>query len=399
MDNTIETPDRDEGSIWRRLRVPILNLPQQSIVDIAELGRGKEGVIPLWFGEGDLPTPAFICDAATRAMAEGHTFYTPVNGLPELRDEIGRYMSALYGTTVDPGRITITTGGMAAIMLSTMLLIGEGDNIVVVDPLWPNIRGIIQVMGGDVRPVLMRPGDRGWQLDLDLLTDACDGDTKAIFLISPSNPTGWIMSQAEQRELLEFCRRRGIWIIADEVYARITFAAPYAPSFLEIAEPDDRLLIINSFSKAWAMTGWRVGWLTHPPALYDTLGKMVLYTTSGVTTFAQRAAITALRDGQELVTEVRERCRTGRDIVCDALEGMPRARLPARPEGGLYVYFEVDGIDDSLDFCTETIKQTLVGMAPGSNFGPGSERFVRLCCFNSRDKLERAMERLKPVLS
>ncbi|MFQ5535319.1 MAG: pyridoxal phosphate-dependent aminotransferase [Sphingomonadales bacterium] len=386
------------GPIWRRLRAPVLNLPEQSIVDIAKLGRGRNDVIPLWFGEGDLQTPKFICDAASRAMAEGKTFYTQVNGVPEFREELSRYMSGLYGTPIDAGRITVTAGGMGAIMLCAQLLVDDGDNVVVVDPIWPNIRGIIQVMGGESRPVLKHCGHDGWSLDLDEVAAACDERTKAVFVNSPCNPTGWVMMREQQRELLEFCRARGIWVIADEVYARLAFDAPHAPSFLQIAEPDDRLLVINSFSKAWAMTGWRLGWLTHPPELFDTMGKLMLFTTSGATTFAQAGAITALRDGEEFVARVRERCRTGRDIVCAALEAMPRAQLLARPKGAMYVYFQVQGFEDSHAFCTEAIEKTGVGLAPGTNFGPGSEQFVRLCCFRAADQLAQAMSRLEAIL-
>lgn len=377
------------------MRERMRTLPAQNIADIAKLGLERSDIIALWFGEGDLPTPKFICDAASRAMAEGHTFYTHQNGIPELCGSLARYQSRLYGRDIGADRVTVTPGGMAAILLSVQMIMDAGDNVVTVDPVWPNIRGAIQLMGGDRRTVRMRLREDGWQLDLDELTALCDARTRAVFLASPGNPTGWIMPSEQQRALLDFCRARGIWIIADEVYARFHYARPVAPSFLEIAEPEDPVLVVNSFSKTWSMTGWRIGWLTHPPSCRHTLASLVQYNTSGTATFLQHAAVSAIEEGEDYVRGLVERSRRARDIVCDALGNLPRARLSTRPEGGLYVYLKVAGTTNSRDFCERLFERTGVGLAPGFAFD--DDDMVRICFAASPEVIAEAMERIRPA--
>jgi aspartate aminotransferase len=376
------------------MRERMRSLPVQNIADIARLGLERSDIIPLWFGEGDLPTPGFICDAASRAMADGHTFYTHQNGIPELCESLARYQSRLYRREIAADRVTVTPGGMAAILLSVQMIMDAGDNVVTVDPVWPNIRGAVQLMGGERRSVRMHLEEDGWHLDLDALAAQCDGRTKAVFLASPGNPTGWIMPAGQQQQLLDFCRARGIWIIADEVYARFHYEQPVAPSFLEIAEPEDPVLVVNSFSKAWSMTGWRIGWLTHPPSCRRTLANLVQYNTSGTATFLQHAAVTAIEEGEGYVRELVERSRRARDIVCDALGNLPRARLSTRPKGGLYVYLKVAGVADSRAFCEQVFRRTGVGLAPGFAFDDDDK--VRICFGASPEVIAEAMERIRP---
>lgn len=376
------------------MRAAMRNLPAQNIADIAKLGFGRDDIIPLWFGEGDLPTPQFICDAASQAMAAGHTFYTHQNGIPELCEALSRYQTRLFGRDIPPERITVTPGGMAAILLSVQMVMDAGDNIITIDPVWPNIRGAVQLMGGERRSLRMRLGETGWELDMEALRAACDGRTRAIFLASPGNPTGWIMPPDQQRELLAFCRERGIWIIADEVYVRFHYGQPVAPSFLQIAEPEDPVLVVNSFSKSWSMTGWRIGWLTHPPSCRRTQAMLVQYNTSGTATFLQHAAVTAIEEGEGYVESYRDRSRRGRDIVCDALGNLPRVRLASRPEGGLYVYMKVEGVSDSRAFCEKLFLDTGVGLAPGFAFD--DDDMVRICFGTDPDLIAEAMERIRP---
>ncbi len=379
------------------LRHTLAELPEQSIVDIAALARGRENVIALWYGEGDLPTPGFVKDAATRALDDGKTFYTPMNGTSELRQAIADYIDRIYGVELPLARITVTPSGMQAIFLAFSLVLDPGDEVVVASPSWPNIHGAVHLAGGRTRHVMMDRGENGWSLDLDRLADAAKG-AKAVFLASPNNPNGWIMSADQQIELLNLCRERGLWLVGDEVYGRLVFDHDPAPSLLSIAHDDDKLLIINSFSKAWSMTGWRLGWLTHPPALYALLGQMSLFAHSGTNAFVQHAAIAALEDGEDHIARVRDYCRRGRDVVCDALDGFSRARLPARPEAALYAFFEVDGVTNSLDYCKQLLLDTGVGLAPGSNFGPGLESFMRLSFCTDAQRLAEAMDRLAPAL-
>ncbi len=361
------------------IRAQIAGISLVNIANIAKQAFDKTSIIPLWFGEGDLPTPAFIGEAAAAGIRAGHTFYSHQNGIPELRETLSDYYGRIHGVIPGPERITVTSGGMPAIMLAVELLVDRGDNIVVIDPVWPNIGGIIQIAGGEVRSVRMDLTADGWQLDLDRVKAACDQRTKAIFYASPGNPTGAMLPLDMQAALLAFCREQGIWLLADEVYNRLMFGVPAAPSIVTIAEPEDRLLVINSFSKSWAMTGWRLGWLVHPPSIGPQLAMMTQYITSGTTTFLQDAAIAAIRDGEPFVAGMNRYCEAGMKTVCDALDTIPRVRLAKRPEAAMYVFFEIDGMPDSRAACLDILAQTSVGLAPGMFFGPGSESFYRIC--------------------
>ena len=380
------------------LRPAINALPDNRIGDIFRYGRDREGLIPLWFGEGDIPTPRFIIDAAYQGMLDGQVFYSNQRGLPELRSALSRYLQRTYGAAVGEDRIFAMTGGMGGIMLAAQSMIDPGDEMAVVAPVWPNIFATIKVMGGTPRPVQMTFGNQGWTLDLDRLFDACGPRTRAIFINTPNNPTGWIMPVEDMRRVLEFARERGLWIISDEVYNRLTYDAPRAPSFLDVIEPDDRVMIINTFSKNWAMTGWRLGWVVAPAFMGATYEKMVQFNTSGTPGFVQMGGVAALEQGEPFVEEIREMCRAGRDIVCDALEQLPRVRVE-RPSGAFYAFFAIDGLSDSFELAKRCVDEAAVGLAPGSAFGDGGEGYLRLCFASQRATLERAMERLTKVLA
>lgn len=385
-----------------KLRSKINELEESKIVEVWQLGLGRKGVIPLWVGESDIVTPAFIRRAAAQALEAGHTFYSYKRGEPELRAALGAYINRLHGTPQRPapvgeGRITVTSAGMNGLMLVMQCLIDPGDELVAVSPVWPNIFAAARIMGGAAKTVPLRLGDGGWTLDLDRLFDACGPRTKALFVNSPGNPTGWMIGPEEQRAILAFSRQRGIWVIADEVYDRFAYDRPAAPSFLSLAEPDDNLIVVNSFSKAWAMTGWRMGWLVTSPAFGETLGKTVEFNTSGTPPFLQHAGVVAIREGEPFVKEMVERCRAGRDLVHQALAAAPRVRM-VRPQASFYAFFRVEGIGDTVQFCKDVLLKTNVGLAPGEAFGPGGEGCIRLCFANSAERLSQAMERLLPVL-
>ena len=381
------------------IRPGIESLEGSLIRHVSDAHMGRDDLIPLWFGEPDLPTPDFIKAAANQALADDHVFYTQNRGIPPLLEVISEYATRLHDRPIGIDRLTITGSGMNAIMLSSQLLVDAGDNVLVVGPVWPNCRETVHVMGGEARVVAMTPdADGRWRLDLDELMDACDDRTVGIFVNSPGNPTGWMMEADEQRDLLERCRARGLYIIADEVYVRLAFDRERAPSFLDVAEPDDRLIVINSFSKSWSMTGWRLGWLTHPAALGDAFAKLNEYNLAAPTTFVQHAGITAVREGEDFVIEMVERYRRNRDLVFQRLAAMPRVRL-SRPEAAFYAFFSVDGVDDSVGLAHKLIEDTGVGLAPGRAFGPAGEGWLRLCFAAEADTLSRALDRLEPALS
>jgi aspartate/methionine/tyrosine aminotransferase len=368
------------------------------ITEVAMSAFGDPDVVPLWFGEGDLVTPDFVRQAAAAGLQAGETFYTWQRGIPELRAALSAYTERLYGIKCPAERISVTTGGMQAILLSCQLLLDPGDNIVIVSPIWPNITSAAKLVRGEPRYVALdRRPDAGWHLDLQKVFDAVDARTRAIFVNSPGNPTGWTLSSDEQRALLDFARSRGIWIMADEVYARLIYTRPVAPSFLELAGPEDPLLVLNSFSKPWAMTGWRVGWLTHPAGLGDQFAKLVQINTSGVPHFLQRGAIAALEKGDGFLAEMVERCRAGGEQVFQRLSGNPRVTI-ARPEAAFYAFFSIDGVEDTLSFCKKLAKDYKVGLAPGEAFGPGGEGNLRLCFASGAESLSRGLDRIETAI-
>lgn len=385
------------------IRSRIARFPGSRIREIAHAGMWKAEVAALWFGEGDQATPAFICEAAARAMAEGRTFYTSNSGIPELRTAIAKYAQRLHGGTVTADRVTVTASGVNAIMLTMQALVDAGDNVVMTTPVWPNCPDAIYVLGGEVRRVPLRApdlkhGQMCWELDLDRLFAACDSRTRAIFVNSPGNPTGWMATSEDHAALLAFARQRRIWVIADEVYERLVYDRPCAPSILDHAQPDDPVIAINSFSKSWCMTGWRLGWLVHPPMLADTFGKLNEVNVSSPATFSQHAGIVAIEHGEEFVSELVRGYAVARDVVVQRLRGMRRVEL-AVPEAAFYAFFKVDSMTDSLATAKRLLVDTGVGVAPGSAFGPEGEGYLRLCFATRPERLSLALDRLAPALS
>jgi aspartate/methionine/tyrosine aminotransferase len=398
--NVLDGGSDSRPALRRGVRPQVAEIPFSLIGQVAMPRMGDPDVLPLWYGESDMATPAFVADAATAAMRAGHTRYAQKRGIPELRRATARYLSDLYGRAIDAERVAITSSGMSAIMLATQALIQPGDNAVAVTPLWPNIVDCVRTMGGEPRMVPLHPTpEGGWRLDVDRVVAAFDDNTRALFVNSPNNPTGWVMTRDEAAALLAETRKRGIYLISDEVYARLVYGpARAAPSLLEVAEPGERVIVINSFSKAWAMTGWRLGWMAAPPEVQAVLDTLIEINTSCAPPFIQMAGIAALEQGDGFVTEMRERCRLGRDIVIQGLARFPRVHVAA-PAGAFYAFFKVDGIADSLAFAHRIADEAKVGLAPGRAFGPAGEGYLRLCYARAPAQLELALERLTPFLS
>jgi aspartate/methionine/tyrosine aminotransferase len=308
----------------------------------------------------------------------GKTFYSYNRGLPELREALIDYHHRLWGITLPERRIAFTYSGMNAVMQVAQATVQPGDNMVAITPSWPNVTRAMQINGAAIREVPMSVGNQGWVLDLERVFAACDDKTRVIYIASPGNPTGWMIEREQAEPLLEFARTRSIAILADEVYHRIVYDRPVGFSFLEIARPDDPVFVVNSFSKAWAMTGWRLGWIVYPESCHDTFEKLIQFNTSGGLEFLQAGAIAALREGESFTRAFVERCRAGRAIVNERLERMPRVRnIPNR--GSFYAMFEAEGVRDTLTFCKRAVLEAHIGMAPGTAFGAGAEHMVRLC--------------------
>jgi len=379
------------------LRREFESLRQNGITKVGLPRIGDPSVIPLWFGEGDLPTPDFIRDAAKRALDDGLTFYNHPAGRPDLRAAIKDYLDRLYGIELDVGRIAVPGSTMLGISMAARMTLGSGDHGLIVSPNWPNIDRAFQMTGATFDFVRQRIEPQGWRLELDDLFAAARPETRVLFLNSPCNPTGWVMPGDEQRRLLDFCRGRGIVIIADEVYHRNVFDGDVAPSFLSIAEPDDPLIVVNGFSKAFAMTGWRLGWMVIPAGYGEQMTALSECSNTGAPPFIQMAGITALTQGESFVRELRERYRAGRGLVMQMLAPHPRIEL-SEPAGAFYAFPRVRGLRSSLDFVQSLLAEKNVGLAPGFTFGPDNEDHFRLCFAQSHERLETALSRLRDYL-
>ncbi|MEO5738505.1 MAG: pyridoxal phosphate-dependent aminotransferase [Variovorax sp.] len=362
------------------MRNAILNLEASRIREVANAGLGREDVLAFWFGESDEVTPEFIRQAAIDSLARGETFYSHNLGLPELREAIAAYTSRLH-PRVDAGRIAVTSGGVNALMLAVQALVDAGDEVVAVTPVWPNLTAQPAILGATVRcvPLVARGGE--WALDLDALRTAVTAGTRLLIVNAPNNPTGWTMTRAEQQAILDHCRGTGTWILADEVYERLYYEPSpngCAPSFLDIATPDDRLVVVHSFSKSFLMTGWRLGWLVLPPALMDGIGKLIEFNTSCASVFTQRAGVVALTRTDEVTPRVVAHLKQCRDTLVPLLAAVPGVKVaPAR--GGMYAFFQLDGFDDSLAVAKRLVTEAGLGLAPGNAFGPEAQGWLRWC--------------------
>jgi aspartate/methionine/tyrosine aminotransferase len=386
------------------IRPAIRALEPSGITKVTALGLGNPEVLPLWFGETDLVTPAFIRQAAIKALQDGKTFYTSARGILPLREAISAFHKRTTGADITVERITIPGAAMLAVTSALQMCCESGDNVVIVSPIWPNIFQAAKVVGAEPRLVrLDEDWNAGrWTLDMGKLFDACDQRTKAFFIASPGNPTGWMLTAEEQRHILEFARARGIAIIADEVYGTLIYDdATHAPSFLSIAEDDDAVFVINSFSKPWAMTGWRIGWLVHPRRVEPAAAAMAQCNNTGSTHFVQYGALAALSpEGEAFRGQLLARCRAGREVVENWITEQNRIRW-FKPEGAFYGFLHVDGLEDSLGFCQRMVKDPKVGIAPGFAFSLGDPRddsYLRICFAQDQARLAEGLGRLESAI-
>ncbi len=375
------------------LRPEALAAPSSGIVEVFDYGRTRPGLLPLWVGEGDAATPDFIRAAAAQSLDQGETFYTYQAGIPPLREAIAGYLSRLYGRAVGSERIFVTNGGMHALQIAVRMVAGSGDEVIVPTPAWPNFRGALSIAGASTRDVPMRFGNDGWQLELADLEAAIGPKTRALCINSPANPTGWTATRDELAAMLDLARKHSLWIIADEIYGQFSFDAPRAPSFRDVMTAEDRVMFVQTFSKNWAMTGWRIGWLEAPPALSQTIINLIQYSSSGTPVFSQRAGIAAIEGGDDFIALQRKVARTNRDALMSAFSTEPGFRVAA-PPGAFYLFFGVEGASDTRQLAFDLIDHANVGLAPGTAFGTGGEGFLRLCYLRKTTDIEEAARRL-----
>ena len=387
------------SSLLASLRPEATDAPASGIVELSKYARAAGDVIQLWVGEGDMPTPAFISEAATRSLAAGETTYTWQRGIPELRQAIATYASNLYGRPLSPERFFVCGSGMQAIQIAMTMVAGPGDEVIIPSPTWPNAPAAAGLRGATPVLVELTHGNRGWQIDLERIAAAITPRTKALFVNTPSNPTGWTATRQELVDILALARKHGLWIIADEIYTRFVWTgeARRAPSFHDVREDGDRILWVNTFSKNWAMTGWRMGWVEADPALGDVIENLIQYSTSGSPIFIQRAGIAALERGESLVEHQIAKARKARDIVSAAVERTGRCHF-SRPDGAFYLFFGIEGVTDSMAAAMRLVDLAKVGLAPGSAFGAGGEGHLRLCYLRSPEQIEIAAGRLADAI-
>lgn len=375
-----------------------LNAPESGIVEIFNYARGRDGLVPLWVGEGDEPTADFISRAASEALLGGETFYTWQRGVPQLREALAAYYERKFGASLKPENFYVVGSGMQAIQLSVQALTSPGDELIYLSPAWPNFPAAMEIAGARAVPVTLSFVDGKWELDLEKLEAAITPQTKGLFINSPSNPTGWTATKDDLRAILALSRKHGIWIIADEIYALYYYAGVRAPSFLDVMDPEDRILFVNSFSKNWSMTGWRVGWIVGHESLGQVIENLIQYSTSGVAQFMQRGAIVALNEGDCVIQRNFDKAKRARDLLCDALIATNKVET-LKPDGAIYSFLKIDGIADSRKAAFDIVDKTGVGLAPGTAFGEGGAPFFRACFLRDPDQVALAAERLADYIS
>lgn len=380
-------------SIVNSLSPRAVSAPESGIVEVVNYARGREGLLPLWVGEGDRPSPEFINKAAMDALAGGETFYTYQRGIPELRQALSDYYARHFGITLPVEHFYVTGSGMQAIQIAVQALTSPGDEFVYLTPSWPNIAAALEIAGARSVGVQLQFEGGKWDVDLGRIEAAITPKTKALFVNTPSNPTGWTATREDLAAILALARKHDLWILADEIYARYYFAGDRAPSFLDVMDGDDKVMFVNSFSKNWSMTGWRVGWIVAPPQTGQVLENLIQYSTSGVAQFMQRGAVAALNEGDAFVQSNIDKARQSRDILCDALISTNRVQT-LKPDGALYAFLKIDGVTDSRRAAIDIVDKTGVGLAPGTAFGPGGELFMRACFLRNPAQIRTAAERL-----
>jgi aspartate/methionine/tyrosine aminotransferase len=378
-----------------RLTQPAQTEPDSGIVTAAMYGMAKPDVMAFWSGQGNLPTPEAFCRPAIDSLLAGETFYTWQRGIPELREALVRYHAKHYGVNLHIDNFGITGGGMQAIQNAIQMIAADGDEVIIPTPAWPNYAGPMRMQGTKPVEVPMLFANGTWSLDLERLFAALTPHTKAICINSPSNPLGWTATREDLIAIRDFARKSGIWILADEVYSRFHFGktgVKRVPSFLDVCDPEERLILCNTFSKNWAMTGWRQGWMQYPLELAPVAERFIQYNTSGSPVFLQKGCAYAVENGDAFVDAQVATARKNRDTVVNAFRQNDRLRFQV-PDGAFYLFFSIDGMTDSLATCLRIIDEAGVGFAPGGTFGPGGEGFMRMCYLKNEATLREGIDR------
>jgi aspartate aminotransferase len=380
-----------------RFRREVLDVVESPMVQLATMAEAMPGSLKLCYGESDMPTPRFICEAASAAMAAGHTFYTHTAGCPGLREAIAAKIAELHGVTYRPSEVMATLGASMAIFVAIRAYVGPGDNAVVISPAYAIFSNAVILCGGEPRAVPLARRGTGFALDVDRVRRAIDGGTRMLIVNSPSNPTGWVITVDEQRALCEIAERYDLTVLADEVYERLVFGAEIAPSFARLPPARDRVIVVNSFSKTYNMTGWRLGWAQGSERAIQLMYQAAEFMTSNPASMIQQAGIAALREGEDYVRGLRTHYAARRAQVVDALSEVPGVSLPD-PQGAFYAFPGIEGLTDSARFAVDLLRETGVALAPGAGFGVSGEGYVRLCFAATEQTLSQALRRVREYL-
>ena len=369
-------------------------MPRSGIREVMELANSIDGAIRLETGEPNFATPSHVCEAAAQAAADGFTKYTPNAGIPALREALAAKVRDRNGIAADADQVVVTSGAVAGLYSTMVALVDPGSEMLLSDPSWPNYAQMMQLL--KITPVYfpLRP-------EADLVPQAADvaplitERTRAIMLNSPGNPTGAVTDAAALADLMELARRHDLLVFSDEVYDEIWFDEPPAPA--APLDVDGRVITFFSFSKTYAMTGWRVGYLVVPPGVSPLIVRAQEPITSCVNAPAQMGALAAVTGPQECVAEMRDAYRHRRDLVTGFLTG--RGIPHVRPRGAFYLMIDVSGSGLSgKDFVLRLLNERHVAVVPGGTFGPGSDRFVRISLATAPDLLMEGVERLADAI-
>jgi aspartate aminotransferase len=367
------------------------------LVRARELERQGRNIIHLEIGEPDFPTPAHIIEAAKRALDDGYTHYGPTQGLPELRESVAAYISRTRSIPVGPEHVSIVPGGKPIIFFPMLALIEKGDEVIYPNPGFPIYESMIRFSGGVPVPIPLVES-RGFSFDLDVLRSKLSSKTKLLVLNSPQNPTGGLIPPEDIRDIADMVRDRDLMVLSDEIYSRIYYTDEPPFSIASLPGMPEKTIILDGFSKTYAMTGWRMGYGVMPAWLVEAVNKLMVNSNSCTASFTQRAGIAALEGPQEPVDAMVAEFRRRRDAFCAGLNRVPGFRC-ALPGGAFYAFANTTATGiGSKELADYLLYEGGVSCLSGAAFGEYGEGYIRFSYANSYENLMQAVERIKTAV-
>jgi aspartate/methionine/tyrosine aminotransferase len=384
-----------------RLAARMSNIGTETAFEAAARARALEAtgrsVVHLEIGEPDFDTPVNARAAAKRALDEGQTHYAPFPGIPALREAIAEDAQARKGFPVTPDRVFVTVGGKGVMLYAILALVDPGDEVIVPDPGYPIYESLTRFIGATPVPLPIRMVN-DFRIDVDELASLITPRTRMLVINSPANPTGGFLTRADLERIAELCQRHDLSVLADEIYGRILYDGAEHVSIASLPGMAERTIVLDGFSKTYAMTGWRLGYAIVPDALREAYGTLIINTISCAPTFAQVGAVEALRGPQEPITAMVEEFRARRDLIVDGLNAIPGVRCH-RPSGAFYVFPEISGTGlDGPTFAERALHEAGVCVLSGTAFGQVGRDHIRISYANSRENLGEALRRLEAMV-